>query len=157
GLLDWYTVSIAVFALVIAAAHGATDLILKTEGPVHDRSANWARYLWLAAVPLFIAISIETFHVRPDLPRQAIHNPFWYLGVVAIAASIVMLISGLSTKREMRAFVGSNLLLAGMLVTGAAAIFPVMLHSTLAPENSLTAYNVAAGAKSLLFACVWWP
>ena len=51
GLLDWYTVSIAVFAAVILAAHGATYLTLKTEGPVHDRSATWARYLWAGGCP----------------------------------------------------------------------------------------------------------
>jgi hypothetical protein len=44
-----------------------------------------------------------------------------------------------------------------LLITGAAAIFPVMLYSTLALENSLTAYSVAAGRKSLLYASVWWP
>ena len=53
GLLDWYTVSIAIFAAVVLAAHGATYLTLKTEGPVHDRSATWAKYLWMAAAPLF--------------------------------------------------------------------------------------------------------
>ena len=37
GLLDWYTVSIALFAAVVLAAHGATYLTLKTEGAVHDR------------------------------------------------------------------------------------------------------------------------
>ena len=52
---------------------------------------------------------------------------------------------------------GSNLLLIGLLVTGSAAFFPVMLYSTLAPENSLTAYSVAAGSKSLLLASFWWP
>ena len=57
----------------------------------------------------------------------------------------------------MLAFVGSNLLLAGLLATGAAAIFPVALQSTLAPENTLTAYDVAAGPKSLAYAAVWWP
>ena len=57
GLLDWYTVSVAVFAAVILAAHGATYLTLKTEGPVHDRSAKFAKYLWAAVAPLFIAIS----------------------------------------------------------------------------------------------------
>src|SRR5499425_87240 len=67
GLLDWYTVSAAIFAAFTLAAHGATYLTLKTEGPVHDRSAKWARYLWAAVVPLLIAISVETFVVRPDL------------------------------------------------------------------------------------------
>jgi len=32
-----------------------------------------------------------------------------------------------------------------------------MLHSTLAPENSLTAYALAAARNSLLLACIWWP
>ena len=36
-------------------------------------------------------------------------------------------------------------------------LFPVMLHSTLAPENSMTAYAVAAGPTSLRLAAVWWP
>jgi cytochrome bd-type quinol oxidase subunit 2 len=55
------------------------------------------------------------------------------------------------------AFLGSNFLLVGLLATGGAAIFPVMLHSTLAPENSLTAYALAAGRNSLLLASIWWP
>jgi cytochrome bd-type quinol oxidase subunit 2 len=45
----------------------------------------------------------------------------------------------------------------GLLITGGAAIFPVMLYSTLAPENSLTAYSVAAGEHSLRLASIWWP
>jgi len=44
-----------------------------------------------------------------------------------------------------------------LLAAGAAAIFPVALHSTLAPENSLTAYDVAAGPRSLAYAAIWWP
>src|SRR5580704_8413855 len=49
GLLDWYTVCVAVFAAIILAGHGATYLMVKTEGPVHHRSAMWARRLWAAA------------------------------------------------------------------------------------------------------------
>jgi cytochrome d ubiquinol oxidase subunit II len=157
GLLDWYTVSVAIFAVVILAAHGATYLMLKTEGPVHDRSAVWAKYLWSAAAPLFLAISVESLVVRPDVPRHAISNPFCWLGLLIVVGSIIALISGLSTGWETRAFVGSNALLAGLLVTGGAAIFPVMLYSTLEPGNSLTAYAVAAGPKALLLASFWWP
>ena len=149
GLLDWYTVSVALFAAVVLAAHGATYLTLKTEGAVHDRSASYARVLWAAAAPLLLVISVESAVVRPDLLGHAIQNPFWWLGLLLVCAAAITLISGLATRREMRAFIGSNLLLAGLLATGAAAIFPVVLHSTLAPENSLTVYDVAAGPKSL--------
>lgn len=157
GLLDWYTVSIAIFAVVILAAHGATYLTLKTEGPVYERCATWSRYLWLAVAPLFIVISIETWIVRPDLPGKGIYNPFWWLGLLITIVAIITLISSLARRNERRAFVGSNLILVGVLATGGAALFPVMLHSTLAPENSLTAYAVAAGRNSLVFATIWWP
>jgi cytochrome d ubiquinol oxidase subunit II len=157
GLLDWYTVSVAILAVVILAAHGATYLTLKTEGPVHDRSAIWATRLWLAVAPLFVAISVESWMVRPDIPGPAIRNPICWMGLVVVIVGAGSLISGLRGNRERRAFVGSNMLLVGVLGTGAAAIFPVMLHSTLAPEHSLTAYGVAAGATSLLLASIWWP
>jgi cytochrome d ubiquinol oxidase subunit II len=77
--------------------------------------------------------------------------------LVVVATSAFTLLTGLTSDRELRAFVGSNFLIVGLLATGAAAIFPVMLHSTLAPENSLTAYDVASSPVTLLRASFWWP
>jgi cytochrome d ubiquinol oxidase subunit II len=157
GLLDWYTVSVAIFAAVALAAHGATYLTLKTQGIVHDRSAGYTRGLWVAAAPLLLVVSAESAVVRPDVLGQAIQNPCWWLGLLWVCAAASALVIGLATRREMLAFIGSNLLLAGLLAASAAAIFPVVLHSTLAPENSLSAYDVAAGANSLVYAAIWWP
>jgi cytochrome d ubiquinol oxidase subunit II len=157
GLLDWYTVSIAILAAVMLAAHGATYLTLKTEGPVHDRSEKYAKFLWIAVVPLSLAVLVESRIVRPDLPGRALSNPFWWLGLIVTVVSIIALVSGLAGRRERRAFLASNFLIVGLLATGAAAIFPVMLRSSVAPENSLTAYAVAAGPISLHLAAIWWP
>ena len=157
GLLDWYTVSIAILAAVVLAAHGATYLTLKTEGPVHDRSEKYAKYLWIAVVPLGLIILIESRFVRPDLPGRAWSNPFWWLGLIVTLGSISALISSLAGRRERRAFLASNFLIVGLLATGATAIFPVMLHSTLAPKNSLTAYAVAVSPGTLRLASFWWP
>jgi len=157
GLLDWYTVSVALFAAVALAAHGATYLTLKTQGAVHDRSARYSRVLWASVAPLMLVISVESGIVRPDLLGHAMHNPLWWLGLIVICGAAIALASGLTTRNEMRSFLASNLLLGGMLAAGAAAIFPVALHSTLAPENSLTAYDVAAGPRSLAYAAIWWP
>jgi len=157
GLLDWYTLSVAIFVAVLLAAHGATYLTLKTEGPVHDRSARWAIYLWRAVVPLFLAISVESWLVRPDLFQQAMNKPLCWIGVVVIVISVITLISGLASHREMRTFAGSNGLIVGVLGTGAAALFPVMLYSTLDPKNSLSSYAVAANASALRYAVLWWP
>ena len=53
--------------------------------------------------------------------------------------------------------VNQQVLLAGLLVASAAAMFPTMLRSTLGDRNSLTAYNSAAGANGLKIAAIWWP
>jgi len=157
GLLDWYTVSIAILAVVMLGAHGATYLTLKTEGLVHDRSEKLARSLWIAVIPLLFVVLIESRIVRPDLPGRALSNPFWWIGLAVVAISTIVLVSGLNGRRERRAFLASNFLIVGLLATGAAAIFPVMLNSTLAPENSLTAYAVASSPTTLLRASFWWP
>ncbi len=42
--------------------------------------------------------------------------------------------------------------------TGACTFFPVMmLYSTLAPENSFTAYGSGSTQGSLIMAIIWWP
>ena len=157
GLLDWYTVSVGVFAAVVLAAHGATYLTWKTEGPVHERSRFFAKRFWFAALPLFAAVSVESWVVRPDVPEHAFGNPLCWLGLFGVAASIVALLSAFAKGREGRAFAASCFLLVAILATGAAAIFPVMLHSTLAPESSLTAYDVASSPTALWLASLWWP
>jgi cytochrome bd-type quinol oxidase subunit 2 len=40
---------------------------------------------------------------------------------------------------------------------GAAGVFPVMLHSTLAPQDSISAYAAATDPYSLRLALTWWP
>lgn len=157
GLIDWYTASIAFFAAIMLAAHGATYLTLKTEGCVQERSAVYAKRLWSAIGPLLVIVSLESWIIRPGLLEQGMQNPVSWLGIAVIVLSSTALISGIRSQHEKRAFLGSNLLIAGLLATGAATIFPVMLFSTLAPENSLTAYNVATNSNGLVIAAVWWP
>ncbi|MBX7220049.1 MAG: cytochrome d ubiquinol oxidase subunit II [Blastocatellia bacterium] len=157
GLLDWYTVSVATFTVVLLAAHGATYLTLKTEGPVHERSTTWTNYLWLAVVPLFLGISVETWLIRPELLTRAVSNPVCWFGFLILTGAVFALITGLVQGKERRAFAGSNGIIVGLLGTAAAAFFPVMLYSSLNPEHSLTADTVAAGPKSFQIASIWWP
>src|ERR1700675_4298941 len=105
GLLDWYTISAAIFAVVLLAAHGATYLALKTEGPVHNRSPPYAKGLWAAARPLIVIISLQTWFVRPELPMHGIQNVGSWLGILVILVAGGALVSGLRSRHEMRAFI----------------------------------------------------
>jgi cytochrome d ubiquinol oxidase subunit II len=157
GILDWYTVSVAVFTTVLIAAHGATYLRLKTVGPVHERSARLARWLWTAILVLFPVISLETWIVRPALYAAMLTRPAAWLAVAVVLAGAWALLSGLRGPREDRAFAGSCAVIVGLLAGAAASVFPVMLLSTLAPEQSITAYNGAAATRGLSLALLWWP
>lgn len=157
GILDWYTVSCAIFTLAVFAAHGANALVLKTEGPVHDRSLRIGKFLWKVVVLLLIVVSIESWQVRPNLFSGMLHQPLAWVGLVFVFGGLIAVFTGLSNGRESKAVVGSCAFIAGLMIAGAAAIFPVLLYSTLAPENSLSAYQNAAAANSLTIALIWWP
>jgi cytochrome bd ubiquinol oxidase subunit II len=157
GLLDWYTLSVATFAVVVLAAHGATYLARETQGPVRDRCVRYARSLWAATAPIFLIVAVESWAVRPDLPAEAIGSSIVWLGVIGIVISTTVLVSGLVGRQDARAVVGSNGLIASLLATGGVAMFPVMLHSTLAPANSLSAFALASDHTALMLASIWWP
>ena len=157
GILDWYTLSVAVFATALLAAHGGTYLMLKTTGPVHERSELWARRLWAATAVLFVIITVQTQIVRPDLSRTMMLRPFGWISLAALAAGALAVWTGLRGRAEQRAFAGSCAVIMGLLLGAAASVFPVMLHSTLGPEHSLTIYDGAAARPGLAIALVWWP
>ena len=144
GILDWYTVSVAVFTTVLLAAHGATYLRLKTTARVHQRSERLARWLWAAALVLFAVVSLETWIVRPALYGAMVERPLAWLAIAVVVAGAWGLVTGLSGTGETRAFAGSCAVIAGLLAGAAVACIPVILHSTLGTQHSMTAYNGAA-------------
>src|SRR5262249_55826784 len=106
---------------------------------------------------LFALISVESFFVRPDVPGRAVDNPVCWIGVLVTLISMAMLISGFSTRSQMLAFLASNFIVLELLATGGASIVLAMMRSTLAPENSLSAYSIAANHTALVVASIWWP
>ena len=157
GILDWYTLSVAVFTTVLLAAHGATYLRLKTIGAVHGRSDRLARGLWSAALVLFPLISFETWIVRPAIYAAMSERPLAWLAIAVVMAGAWALFTGLRGTKEGRAFAGSCAVIAGLIAGAAVSVFPVMLYSTLAPEHSITAYSGAAARHGLALALFWWP
>jgi cytochrome d ubiquinol oxidase subunit II len=83
GVFDWYTTLVGTFALCVLAGHGAFYLSWKTSGPVQQRSRDWARYAWLAAIPSWLLATLATAWVQPGIFKDLIARP-WSLGFVAL-------------------------------------------------------------------------
>jgi len=157
GILDWYTLTVAVFATLLLAAHGATYLRFKTQGPVHARSTRWARRLWTLTAVLFVVITLQTEFVRPELFGAMGGRPLAWPALAVIVAGFWAVATGLRGSNELRAFAGSCAIIVGLLSAAAISMFPVILRSTLAAEHSMTAYAGAAPGRGLAVALIWWP
>jgi cytochrome d ubiquinol oxidase subunit II len=80
-----------------------------------------------------------------------------WIGLAVVIGGLTCIFTGLRSGADRRTFLGGCLLIAGLLGTAAASLFPVMLHSTLAAEYSITAWNGSSAVSSLRVAAYWWP
>src|SRR5712672_1869871 len=70
GILDWYTILVAVLALLALVMHGALWVRMKTTGPVRDRSLRIAQLNWWLVVALTMAVTIASLRVQPAIARH---------------------------------------------------------------------------------------
>jgi cytochrome bd-type quinol oxidase subunit 2 len=59
-------------------------------------------------------------------------------------------------QREKLALLGSTVFVFGLIMTGAASLYPYMFFSTLNPADHLTAAACAAPQRGLWIATAWW-
>ena len=151
GILDWYTILIAVAALAALTVHGALWVAMKTEGALEYRSRGWARRLWWALPPLTVAITLASFAIQPHL-RESFHaRPWGYVfPLLALGGLFGMRILG-----GMRAFLSSTAFLAGMLASAAFGLYPYVLPSSAAAHGGLTIHNSATAAYGLQVGLAW--
>jgi len=152
GILDWYTVAVGVAALLVLAQHGALWLAMKTAGEVERRATAWANGLWWAVAAATIAITIASFSVQPMLGANFTSQP-WML--VFPALGVAGLLFARWAKPGLPRFLGSTALIAGLLTSAAAGIYPCVLPANSDPKLSLTIANAAAGSYGLGIGLVW--
>ncbi len=156
GILDWYTVVIAVFVLVTVANHGALFLAWKTDGPVHERAGRLALPLSLLTAVMGGVATLATARVNHEVFARLPHAPLAWLALLVLLLGLCLVFWAQLRRRYLVAFLGSAAFMVGLLAASAASLFPVMLKSTLDPAWSLTAYNTAASPHGLRSALGWW-
>ena len=156
GMLDWYTIFAGLFALMALGGHGATFLLWKSDGPVHERSRRAAGRLYGAVVVLWPLLTVATWLVNAPMLAALPGRPLAWLSLLLAVGGLIAVGLGLRGDRPLRAFLGSCAFLAGMLAATAACVFPVMLRAIGDDSASLTAYNASVPVASLATAIRWW-
>ncbi len=156
GALDWYTLSVGLLAVLALGAHGASYLVWKTDGQVGERAYRAARRLWPMVVVLTLIVTLMTAVVRGELYASLLQRWFlWPLPALA-TVGLAIVFEALWRRRERRMFFGSVMFLAGLLLSTAAGLFPVILRSSVDSSVALTVHNAGNTQRGLLFGLVWW-
>jgi cytochrome bd ubiquinol oxidase subunit II len=156
GALDWYTVAVGVFALLVLAGHGALYLAWKTDGAVETRSLALAKPIWIAVVLLGGLLTAATANVQPTIFHNLVsRGPLW-LVPPGLACALAAVFFGLAKRRALTAFLGSSGFIVGMLGATAGALYPTLLRSTIDPSLSLTVHNASAGRSGLAIGLMFW-
>ncbi len=156
GVLDWYTVTVGVTALTALTVHGATWLVLKTEGEVRERARRVIPLGWVLLVVLTLLVTVLTFIIQPHVAqRMFAHPPAWVLPLLAVVGLVGIRLH-IRQGKERKAFLASTAYLAGMLLSVAFGLYPIVLPASNDPANSLTIFKAAAPTYALSVALWWW-
>ncbi len=151
GILDWYTILIAVAALIALTVHGALWVALKTSGDLQKRSRRVVNAAWLALLPAVVLITLASFRLQPHLRYSFSARPWGYLFPFLALAGLV----GIRLLGGLDGFLSSCLFLFGMLTSAAFGLYPYVLPSNSDPALSLSIYNAAAPLYGLQVGLLW--
>ena len=151
GILDWYTVLIAVAAFLTLTVHGALWVALKTDGALERRSRGVARAAWWGLLASTVLITWCSFRIQPHLSESFGAHPWGYVFPLLAVAGLI----GMRVMSGARAFLSSSLFIVGMLTSAAFGVYPYVLPSNTDPNLGLTIYNAAAPRYGLEVGLAW--
>ena len=156
GILDWYTVTGGVLALVALGIHGCLYLTVKTGGELQQRARQLAQRSWIVLLLLTIVSLTTTMVVRPAVLLSYLHYPVAFLVPAGVVASLFGILLCSRKGRDFPAFLSSCLYLALMLGGAAVGLCPVLLPSSRNAAQDITISNALAGHHGLAVGLVWW-
>ena len=149
-MLNWFALLGGVLSVALLSMHGAAWVVVKTDGPLQARARRFAGALWWAAMALLAAMIAASFVVRPDFTANFVQSP-WLLLAPAITAAAAIGIKYFQGRQDGgRAFAASATLIAGILASVAAGLYPRLLPAGPGSAHpGLDIYNAASPEGSL--------
>ena len=180
GLLSPFALLCGLVSLSMLAMHGAAWLVFKTEGEVAARAARWGGITALLTTVLFVlaglwvAQGISGYEITSAINPVGPSNPLAKTAAVAAGAWLanfkaqpllwlvpgiglvmpVIAAAGLRGRREWLGLLASGLGIAGIILTVGAAMFPMILPSTVDPRFSLTVWDSSSSHMTLFIMLV---
>lgn len=148
-LLRPFPVLMGLTTIFMLATHGAIYLAMKTEGALQGRVRRLTTPLMVVFFALNTVIVLLTAVYREHILETYLERLwpviFPALALVAVVVSWWMLRKG----RDMAAFLASGAMIALLIFSAAAGLYPNLLISSIDPAYNLTVFNATAEPNSL--------
>jgi cytochrome d ubiquinol oxidase subunit II len=149
-------VTVGVTSCLALVHHGALWVGLKTSGALNERATRVAARVWPALLTAVVLLTGLTFRVQPHVAERLASAPVgWFLPALAVSGLVGALLMR-RKGREVAAFMGSCLFLAGMMLSVSYGLYPLVLPATNEGGVSLTVQNAASAPYGLGIALFWW-
>ncbi|MEN5207667.1 cytochrome d ubiquinol oxidase subunit II [Stenotrophomonas terrae] len=176
GLLTPFALLAGLVSVAMLVSHGAAMLVLKTSGPVAERSAKIGSIAAIASFVLFalagawVAFGLPGYQITSQVITDGASNPLlktaefsqaggWLHNYSSMPATILAPLVGLlgalasavllRKRRGGLAFIASGASIAGIILTVGFAIFPFLLPSSTSPGSSLTLWDASSSHLTL--------
>jgi cytochrome d ubiquinol oxidase subunit II len=156
GILDWYTILVAISALAALALHGALWLAVKTIGGFEERARRLAGRLWWTVLGLVIIITAASFHLQPHLLENFAAHAWGSVFPLIALAGLLGVKRFLGRRGDKGAFFSSSAFLVGMLASVAFGLHPYLLPASTDPRYGLTVEMAKTSAYGLRVGLIWW-
>ncbi|MFT2089488.1 cytochrome d ubiquinol oxidase subunit II [Paraglaciecola sp. 2405UD69-4] len=187
GLLTPFALLSGLVSVAMLLNHGASWLLLKTDGPLHKRTQIVSIYLSIATAGLFalagiyLAIGVDGYVITSAVDSYATSNPLtktvevvsgaWFNNYQTYPWMIVAPVLGIGAAlscafasyigRSGWAFVASALAITGIILTAGFTMFPFLMPSSIMPSASLTIWDATSSQLTLntmfFVACIFVP
>jgi cytochrome bd ubiquinol oxidase subunit II len=142
-LLNPYAIMVGLFAIVTLMLHGATFLVMRTEGPAAERARRLIPRIWPAVLVLYVAVTAATVFERGIGMVWIDIIPF-----LSLAALAWLLFASLS-KRETSAFAASSLFVASLLLQAAVTMYPYLLPALPPRTGGISIFDASPSPVAL--------
>ena len=144
-----YPILIGLLTVFFAVMHGAIYLYLKTEGELQQVVHRWMWRGFGLTLIMYMLATIFTLVLIPQAIRNFQNHPWAWIMVVFTVLIFANIPRAIFLGRPFYAFLSSSLTIVALVFLFSFTLYPNLVTSSIAPENSITVFNAASSAKTL--------
>ena len=149
GLLHPYALLLGVTTVALFMMHGSIYAVMKTEGELHDMIRRWVNHTIIFFIICYAVTTMATLLYVPHMASVVRANPWLFSVALLNMLAIANIPREIHHGRDFRAFLCSCLAMIALMTLFGLEMFPNLVRSNPAPENSLTIHNAASSPRTL--------